>query len=124
MPLSYVRRGQVSAAVGSFNRTQVKALTATAFAGGGKASATPITAGVTILTTVATAADSVLLPSPRPGDSYKIINRGAAAAQVFAAGTATINGAATGTGVSLPTGDSLEVFCVTAGAYLGQIATA
>lgn len=120
----YVRRGRSAAAIGSFTRRQEGAATITARAGGGKANATPITVGTTVVGTVATAADSVLLPSPKAGDVYWVMNRGANACQMFAAGTATINGAATGTGVSLPAADSAMLVCVTDGAYLAQIITA
>jgi len=120
----YVRRGRSLAALGSFIRTQQVAKAVTAFAGGGKANGVPVTSGITIATVVATAGDSILLPSPKAGDVYWVINRGANACQLFAAGTATINGAATGTGISLPAADAVLLACVADGAYLGQIITA
>lgn len=76
----------------------------TAFAGGGKASATPLTSAVNRLSTVATGADSVLLPAVSANDiglEVEIINDGAAAAQVFGQGSDTIDAVATATGVAL-----------------------
>lgn len=89
----------------------------TAYAGGGKANATPTRSGNVKIETVATAADSVLLPAPRAGDMCWINNAGANAAQLFGAGSSTINGAATGTGVSLAAGKLAFLTAYTAGAW-------
>lgn len=72
----------------------------TAHAGGTKAAAVQLDYGVSSLAVVATAADSVVLPYAFDGAVCFIENNGAAAAQVFGAGTDTINNVATGTGVS------------------------
>lgn len=72
----------------------------TATAGGTKAAATALTAAINNITVCATAADSVLLPAAKAGMSIFVTNRGAASAQVFGAGTDTINDVATGTGVA------------------------
>jgi|SRR6478609_2240839 len=62
--------------------------------GGGAANAIPIVAPFVKIASVATAADSVLLPKTYGGDSIFIQNQGAAAVAVFGFGGATINGAA------------------------------
>lgn len=74
--------------------------TITAFAGGGQTSATPLTAAVNRVTTVATQGDSVALPASVAGMEVVVINQGANAMQVFGAGTDTINSIATATGIS------------------------
>lgn len=74
----------------------------TATASGTKATALQLTASLNVLGTVATNADSVLLPTDRRvGDEVIIVNDGAANAQVFGAGTDTIDAVATATGVVL-----------------------
>jgi len=70
-------------------------------AGGGKAGATPLTAHVNTIATAATAADSVILPKGFAGAEVWVINDGAEAVQVFGLDNDTINGVATGTGVSV-----------------------
>jgi len=70
-------------------------------AGGGKAGATPLTAHVNTIATAATAADSVILPKGFAGAEVWVINDGAEAVQVFGLGNDTIDGVATGTGVSV-----------------------
>lgn len=71
----------------------------TAQADGTKANATALGYGVNTLTTVAGAADSVLLPYAFPGAVVFIANTVATAIQVFGKGTDTIDGIATGTGI-------------------------
>lgn len=89
----------------------------TAKAGGGKTNARVLTAQVNRITVCATAADSVLLPPSAAGLSVTVINSGAASAQVFGAGIDTINGVATGTGVSQAAGVTVTYICLTAGAW-------
>lgn len=83
----------------------------TALAGGGKTGATPLTATLNNVATVASAADSVLLPPGEPGMWLLVRNSAANAMQVFGAGSDTINGAATGTGVSHPATTGAIYFC-------------
>ncbi len=92
----------------------------TAFAGGGKASAYQLTAMLNRVTTVATAADSVKLPAAMPGLDVVLINAGANAMQVFGQGSDTINGVATGTGVSHGAGITAGYRCFTAGAWIAS----
>lgn len=89
----------------------------TARAGGGKASATALTGQINRIATVATAADSALLPASAAGLWVIVINDGANAAQIFGAGTDTINGVATGTGVSQGAGYTTIYSCAVAGKW-------
>ena len=73
----------------------------TAFAGGGQADATQLTETNNFISVCATAGDSVKLPVAVAGMSVFIRNDGAKNAQVFGTDPATINGVATGTGVTL-----------------------
>lgn len=94
----------------------------TAHAGGGQASALQLTASINRVTTVGTAADSVKLPISAPGLSVVVINAAAVnAMQVFGTSPDTINGVATGTGVSLAAGKTATYFCTVAGAWHQQL---
>ena len=78
----------------------------TAKAGGGQ-TGTVLTAQNNFISICATAADSVVLPSAAPvGAGVYVRNDGAKDAQVYAVTPGTINGVATGTGVSLAAGAS------------------
>lgn len=89
----------VSVPLGLIGQAQnVAGAAVVAFAGGGKASATQLGYGFNRLGTVATAADSVLLPYAIAGAWVFIRNDGAASATVFGRGTDTIDAVATGTG--------------------------
>lgn len=84
----------------------------TAHAGGTKAAALQLTASFNVLGTVATNADSVLLPTDRQvGDEIIIVNDGAANAQVFGAGNDTIDAVATATGVVLTAAKRCSYYC-------------
>lgn len=97
---------------------QSSADTLTAHAGGGQASALPLTAAINRVTTVGTAADSVRLPASQPGMTIVIINdAGANSLTVFGAGTDTIDGVATGTGNALAAAHRGYYFCPTAGIW-------
>jgi len=87
----------------------------TARAGGGQATATPLTAGINRIAVCATAGDSVALPRSVGGQIISVYNGGAAAMQVFAAvGTSdTINSVAGSTGVSLAAAKG-ALFCSSA----------
>lgn len=80
-------------------------------AGGTKALATPVAAGLNEVSTTATAADSLLLPLAVAGLEVIITNGGVASAQVFGAGTDTINAVATATGVAQGAGLTAIYFC-------------
>ncbi len=89
----------------------------TARAGGGKGSATALSATVNLhrISVCATAGDSVLMPAALAGQAHFLRNDGVAASQVFGAGSDTINGVATGTGVSLAAGSGTWLSCETSG---------
>lgn len=87
----------------------------TAHAGGTKAAAQAVLYGITGVTVVATAADSILLPPALPGALVYLSNSGVASMQVFGASADVINGIATGTGVAQANGVSALYFCTVAG---------
>ena len=89
----------------------------TAHAGGGRAAAVPIIGMITRVTTVATAADSVVLPTAVPGLDLTIINAGANAMQVFGNGSDTIDGTAGATGVSQAAGKTVQYLSTASGAW-------
>lgn len=88
------------AVLGTITQALVAQIALVALAGGAKAGATPLAYGANNIATVTTAADSVLLPFAFPGALVFVRNAAANATQVFGAGTDTINGVATATGVS------------------------
>lgn len=89
----------------------------TAHAGGGQGSATPLTARVNRVTTVATVGDSVALPVSTPGDRCVVVNATTTAMQVYGQGSDTINEVAAATGVS-QAGKSVCVYtCGAAGVW-------
>jgi len=89
--------------------------TITAHAGGGQSLATAITTQNARVTVVATAGDSVRLPASAAGLMVLVSNRGANPMQVYGAGTDTINGIATATGISQGVNTQALYFCATAG---------
>lgn len=88
-----------------------------AHAGGGQALATQLVAEINRLATVATAGDSVKLPASQPGLTIVIINHGVNSAQIYGAGTDTINDVASATGVPQMAGSMVIYSCTTAGAW-------
>lgn len=128
---AYVRKGKSSAALGDFgSATTVTTVTAgtfvqgssadgiTAHAGGTKAAATVLTAQINRVSVCATPGDSVLLPAAIAGRVVDVFNDGATAMQVFGAGTDTIDGVATGTGVVLSNSKRARYVCFTTGAWI------
>ena len=91
----------------------------TAKASGTHATGTQLTTAISNVGTVATDADSLILPVMTPGEMLVVINSGAKSAQVFGAGTATINAVATDTGVALASGKTGIFVAVTAGKIFG-----
>jgi len=89
----------------------------TAHAGGGRASAVPVVSMITRVTTVATAADSVVLPAAVPGLDLTLINAGANAMQVFGNGSDTIDGTAGATGVSQAAAKTVQYLSTATGAW-------
>ena len=85
--------------------------------GGAKADATPLTADINLLGTVATAADSVLCPPAVQGACIFIGNPTANAVQVFGQDSDTIDAVATGTGVSLAAAADMILVCAETGKW-------
>lgn len=92
----------------------------TAHAGGTQAAALALVSSINRVTTVATAADSVKLPTSVAGLVITIINNGANAMQVFGASTDTINGVATATGVSQHPNSVVRYYCAVAGLWQSE----
>lgn len=84
----------------------------TALAGGGRPNATALVYGSNQVTTVASAADSVVLPVGSPGAVVVARNSGANAMQVFAQGSDTINGTAGSTGISVANAKTVIFFAI------------
>jgi hypothetical protein len=90
----------------------------TARAGGGQALATPLTATINRVTTVATAADSVLLPAARAGAFVTVINAAAAnAMNVFPQTGQVINALAANTALSVVANRTVTFFCAVDGTW-------
>ena len=89
----------------------------TAFAGGGQASATQITAMNARVSTVATAADSVKLMSAAPGLFLTVINAGASSMNVFPATGDTINALSANTALAVAAGKACSFICTVAGKW-------
>lgn len=83
-----------------------------AHAGGGQGSATAMTHAFNQIDTCATAADSVKALPAKAGMDQVVSNATAAAAQLFGSNTDTINGVATGTGISIPAGKTVYLFAM------------
>jgi hypothetical protein len=92
----------------------------TAHAGGGQASGVALTAAINHVGTVASAADSVCLPSAVGGQAITVMNAGGNALAVFSSNSSTadtINGTAGTTAFSVPTGKTAEFISYQAGAW-------
>jgi len=86
----------------------------TAFATGGQASATALTAEFNNVTTCATAGDSVKLPAAATGKAITIKNSGAASLAVFPATDDSINALAANLSVNIPVGGTLTFRAISA----------
>lgn len=89
--------------------------TITAFATGGQTNAVALTSTINRVSTVAAQGDSVRLPASTPGLAITVINQGANPMQVYGAGTDTINGIATATGISQGIKTTATYICNVAG---------
>jgi hypothetical protein len=88
-----------------------------AHAGGGQGAATQLNTQTSRIITVATAADSVMLPPSTPGLELLVINHGANSMQVFGTSPDTIDDQATATGVAQMANSLVIYTCATAGAW-------
>jgi len=89
----------------------------TAHAGGGQGSATPLTAAINRVATVATIADSVILPVSTVGITVTAINAGAASMNVFPASGEAINALGANTAFAVAAGKTAEFFCTNSGQW-------
>ena len=89
----------------------------TAHAGGGQGSAVAVTTMISRFTTVATTADSAILPTGIAGMSVTIINAGANAMAIFPDVGSTINGGAANASVTLNAGKTATFVTTLAGAW-------
>lgn len=89
----------------------------TAHAGGGQANATPLPAELNRVTTVATAGDSVELPTSVGGLSITVINAAANSMNVFPAVGDQINSLGANAAFAVAAGKSVEFNCVTSGQW-------
>lgn len=92
----------------------------TAHAGGGQSSAVALTTELNRVSTVATAGDSVALPASAAGLTIIVENAGANPMQVYGAGTDTINGVATATGVSQIASSVVIYTCYAVGTWFAN----
>lgn len=94
----------------------------TALAGGALSSSTPVLVlGANTVTTVASGADSVVLPSAVAGSVVFVANAGASAMQVFGNGSDTINGTAGATGISVSNNKRILFVAVTNGKWFSLL---
>lgn len=101
------------------NRSYINGLTA--HAGGTKAAAFQIPAGVALVQfdTVATSGDSALLPQALAGMEVTVANSGADTLSIYGRGTDTINDVATATNYDVATNVSVRFFCAKDGQWKG-----
>ena len=118
-PVQTLSKGGLSvgylAVQGAINLSDQDAITA--LAGGGQTGATPMTKTLNRIATVATIADSVMLPPSAAGLLLFVVNGATNSMQVFGAGTDTINDVTYGTGVAHAGGKSAIYFCPVAGKW-------
>lgn len=100
---------------GLFNESFTDGLTA--HAGGSQAAALLLTSEINRITTVATAADSVMLPAALQGLTIFVINHGTNAMQVYGNGTDVIDDVASATGVSQMIGSMCLYTCPATGKW-------
>lgn len=92
--------------------------TLTAYAGGGQANGTALTAYINRVTTVATAADSVKLPAGTAGGDVIVINAAAAnSMNVFPATGEYINALSVNTALAVAAGKTVKFVCPVAGRW-------
>lgn len=90
----------------------------TAKAGGGQSGATPLTAQINRVTTVATAADSVVLPAAVPGLEITVINAAASnSMNLFPASGDAINALSANAAFAVAAGKTATLYCAVAGTW-------
>ena len=91
-----------------------------AYVSGGQASATPLTSTISRVTTGAAIGASVMLPASAPGLDILVINSAANSITVFGSGSDTLNGLASGVGVSQMISSMVLYACTTLGAWFTE----
>jgi hypothetical protein len=86
-------------------------------AGTTRADALALVNHVNVIATAA-ASTGVVLPAMNPNDEYTIFNNGANPIKVYAPGSATIDGTAGATGVTLTNAKRAQFFCTAAGVII------
>lgn len=111
-----IATGSVALTAGYYIGSAVNALTA--HVGGGQGSATALTRQVNRVTTVASAADSVLLPAAIAGRVVTVINAAAAnAMDVFPQTGEIINALSANTAISVAANKVINFYCAVAGTW-------
>jgi hypothetical protein len=93
----------------------------TAYAGGGQANGTALTAYINRVSTVATAADSVKLPAATPGTDAIVINAAANSMNVFPATGEYINALSVNTALAVAAGKTVKFVCPVAGRWYALV---
>jgi hypothetical protein len=93
----------------------------TALAGGGQTGATLLTGSICRVSTVATAADSVILPNAFAGREHHVINAGANSMNVFPAVGETINALSANTAFAVAAGKTCSFFSPADGAWYANL---
>ena len=88
-----------------------------ALAGGGQTGATPIVSLISRFTTVATTADSSLLPLSAPGCELTIVNAGAQSMNVYPQVGEAINASAVNVAIALAAGKTMTAACAVTGTW-------
>ena len=114
-----VAGGVANSTADAFGGTVTTGLTA--FAGGGQASATPLTGVSNVVAVCATLADSVLLPKADKGDEIWVRNNGAASCNVFPRTGGAINGAAADAAFAVAAAKTAVFKCFGADTWLASL---
>jgi hypothetical protein len=104
---------------GPIYRTNVTGLTA--LAGGGQSGATLLSASISRVSTVATAADSVQLPNAYAGREHHVINAGANSMNVFPQTGETINALSANAAFAVASGKTCSFYCPADGAWYANL---
>lgn len=89
----------------------------TAYAGGGQANATALTASFNRVTTVASVGDSVKLPAATLGAQVTVFNKGSNSMDVFPATGDKVNALSTNAGYGLATAHGAIFTCMVTGTW-------
>jgi len=118
---AYVRKGEVSAAVGSFDYVELDGIStnapqiAVAAGSNSQANATAITKARVVVTTVSATSRAVRLPAAATGREVEIYNTTATAMKVYpATGDKIMAGSTNAVGVAIAAGKAVKYFALDA----------